>query len=149
MINVNKRAKHANQDTTELNFLGVLRLGFIFTCIFCAISAVLLLIVALIFYNTNDPSQYANVLGKATLFTSSLLCSFLLSKKIGRRYIPLGFTLGIMISLLIFLVSVFLNNDGASSTHLWLFLTPVVTVLGSVLGIKREKKQRHNFRALF
>ena len=149
MINVHKRARHANQNTTELNFLGIIKMSLIFTFIFCAISAVLLLVVSLIFFNTNDPSKYANVLGKSTLFASSLLCGFLLSKKVGKRYIPLGFTLGITISLLIFLLSVISNNDVASNSQLWLLLTPVVTVLGSVLGIKREKKHKHSFRALF
>lgn len=142
-ITKRKRTKRTSQDTSELNFLGIIKVCVIFTGIFCIISAILLLIVSLMLFNAEDPSLFLDVAGKGTLFAASVICSFLLSKKVCQRYIPIGLTLGIMITLLIFLISVIFKGDSTNSSQIWLLFIPVITVIGSLLGIKKEKKQRH------
>ncbi|MBE6674881.1 MAG: TIGR04086 family membrane protein [Ruminococcaceae bacterium] len=142
-ISKKKRTKHAEQEGNELSFLGIIRVSIIFTGVFCIISALLLLVTSLVLFNTNDPSLYLDVAGKAILFVSSLLSSFLLSKKMRQRYIPFGLSLGIMIGLLVFLVSMILKGDSTSNSQILILIVPAITTVGSILGIKREKKIKH------
>lgn len=113
--------------------------------LFFVVSIVLMLASSAILFNTSDPASLAMPVGKGILGASSLICGFILSRRVGKLYVPLGAALGLAITLLVFVISLFIpNNNGVSV--LWYGMIILATLVGSIIGIKRERKPKHKRR---
>ena len=141
-----KKIKHYQPSNEEIGLLAITKRCALFCLIFFIMSMLLLFILSLTFVNFADSTTYLNLIGKLTLYLSSFLCSFLLSKRIRENYIYSGILLGALITSLIFILSL-MYPESTTNSVIWLLLIPVSTLLGSLLGKKRNiKKHKHRVR---
>ena len=137
--------KRTPVSASETSTIAITKMCLAFSLVFLIISSVLLLIFSAIFLNFEDPIKLSSYMGKIALYASALLSSFLLSKKIGQSYIFSGILFGALITSIIFLFSLAYPNSTNNST-LWILLVPITTLLGSILGIKRQGKPKRHKR---
>ena len=130
----------SRSESQSLSFLGLTKNVLIFFLVFVGISIVLTLLFSLIFYNLPNPTAFVDAVAIASLFISSLISAFLLSKKTKEKYLLGGLLLGLIITSIIFIGSLFTDTKILSLEFLIKLLTPVFTILGAFLGIKRERK---------
>ena len=80
------------------------------------------------------------------LYILSFVFSIFLSRKNGQGYIFSGLLFGAIITTVIFVLSLIYPNS-TNNTVIWILLVPVTTILGSLLGMKRQgKPKRHKLR---
>lgn len=132
-----KKFKRRQQNSDEIGLLVIIKRCLFFSFLFFAVAIALLLIFSTAFIRTEDPSAYLTIAGKLSLYIASLLCSFLLSKKNGQNYFFSGIILGAMITALIFIASL-IYPSSTSNSVIWLLLIPITTVLGGLIGKKRD-----------
>ena len=142
-MNYSRKKLPSRTDAQSLSLLGLTKNVLIFFLVFIAISFALTLLLSLIFYNLPNPTAFVNVVSTATLLISSLISAFLLSKKTKEKYLLGGLFLGLIITIIIFIGSLFTDTKILSFEFLIKLLIPVFTVLGAFLGIKRERKNKH------
>ena len=141
-----KKAKNITRENIisgndGLSFLGIFISCFLFLIVFFLISFFLLLITSLVLFNTESSLTILEYVAKVVLLFSSSLSGFLLSKKNKQRYLPCGATLGFFIVVLLMLLSIFLGQfDNLFS--IWYLIIIFSTVLGSMLGIKRDSRKK-------
>ena len=142
-MNYSRKKLPSRTDAQSLSLLGLTKNVLIFFLVFIVISFALTLLLSLIFYNLPNPTAFVNVVSTATLLISSLISAFLLSKKTKEKYLLGGLFLGLIITIIIFIGSLFTDTKILSLEFLIKLLIPVFTVLGAFLGIKRERKNKH------
>ncbi len=138
-----KKNKALNKNEQgELCFSRLLKKCLFFTLIFAIICIALTLILSLVFYNTSDPTSKISLISLICLYLSAFISSFILSKTLPFANVLGGLLLGAMIFTVILLGSFLV--DGESNILLRAFI-PLVTVIGSFLGIKRSdgKRKKH------
>ena len=135
---MNKR----KQKTDNFNLTNLLVSTSFFTLLFFLIGVFTLAIASFILLRTNNPVKYIDISSTICLYASSLISGFAYAKKQGRYNIKIGLLLGITISLLLFIISLFLKEKNSSNYILYYIFIPIFTTLGSILGIKRERKVR-------
>ena len=138
--------KHTKTINSELSATVLIKRCLTFSLLFSLIATTLLLVSSAAFMSLDDPTHWSNLIGKVVLYVSAIITSFFLSKKNGQGYIFSGIVLGAIITSIIFLISL-IYPDSISNSILWILLIPVSTILGSVLGIKRQgklKMHRHH-----
>ncbi len=135
-----KKNKVLNKnEQAELSFSRLLKKCLFFTLIFAIICIAITLILSLVFYNTSDPTSKISLISLVCLYLSAFISSFILSRTLPFANVLGGLILGAMIFLVILLGSFLV--DGDSNILLRAFL-PLVTVIGSFLGIKRSDDKR-------
>ena len=139
-MNYSRKKLPPRAEAQSLSFLGLTKNVLIFFLVFIGISIVLTILLSLIFYNLPNPTAFVDVVGSASLFISSLISAFLLSKKTKEKCLLGGLFLGLIIVSIIFIGSLFTDTKILSLEFIIKLLIPVFTVLGAFLGIKREKK---------
>ena len=142
-MNYSRKKLPSRTDAQSLSLLGLTKNVLIFFLVFIVISFALTLLLSLIFYNLPNPTAFVNVVSTATLLISSLISAFVLSKKTKEKYLLGGLFLGLIITIIIFIGSLFTDTKILSLEFLIKLLIPVFTVLGAFLGIKRERKNKH------
>ena len=143
------KLKHTSADEQGLTFLCILRRAVIFMLIFCIISLLLATILALVLYNTKDPSSFLCYIGPVVLSFSSMLTGFIFSRKNGEKWLLCGVILGLILTSLIFVLNLTFNSYGSESQLVLLALVPLTTVIGSLLGSKRKTVNKHHKRHKF
>ncbi len=133
--------KRTPVSASETSTIAITKMCLAFSLVFLITASVLLLISSAIFMNFDDPIYWSSIMGKIVLYVSALISSFLLSKKNGQCYIFSGILLGAMITGIIFLLSLAYPNS-TNNSILWILLVPITTLLGSILGIKRQGKPK-------
>lgn len=135
-----KKSNHHAQTDKETPLLATVKLCSIFTLVFFAIAIALLLALSLIFIRLENSTDYIVLTGKLSLYLSAFLSSILLARKSNQDTVFSGFLMGGMITGLIFLISLVYPQSTENSV-IWLIIIPVTTVLGSIIGRKRNKKK--------
>jgi putative membrane protein (TIGR04086 family) len=142
-MNYSRKKLPTRTETESLSFLGLTKNVLIFFLVFVGISIVFTLLASIVFYNLPNPTAFVDLVATASLFISSLISAFLLSKKIKEKYLLGGLFLGLIITIIIFIGSLFTDTKILSFEFLIKLLIPVFTLLGAFLGIKRERKNKH------
>lgn len=135
-----KKSNHHAQADKETPLLTTVKLCSIFSLVFFAIAIALLLALSLIFIKFENSTDYISLTGKLSLYLSAFLSSILLARKSNQDTAFPGFLFGSMITGLIFLASLVYPQSTQNSV-IWLIIIPVTTVLGSIIGKKRNKKK--------
>ena len=145
MGELKKRKKLHN---AELDFKKLLKRCLIFTLIFCIVSIIVTAIISLLFFNFKDPGAKVLVASLISLYLSSFVSGFILSKVNGQKYFAGGLLLGCMTMILTFIIACFISIEATFSftSIIWRLLIPVFCILGSLLGVRREKKQPHRHK---
>ena len=141
-----KFKKNTSKDsmTQETSFSKLVKYSLAYTVIFYTVSFLVLLISSFFLYRSSNPDQYIKLLCIGVFGFSTILCGFLASKKLQQKFIALGLILGFTISISFFLISIICH--GITNQQLQLLSTPILTVLGSAIGRKRENRSRHKHR---
>lgn len=143
-MNIKKRKRLISQEQKDDANLGTVMIRCaLFTLIFCAVSALMILIFSWIFYSTEDPTSKITLASLSSLYTSCFICSFVLSRINGQRNFLCGIVFGAMVVILTLLLSLAVKDGSMKNPVLWRALIPVVTVVAALLAKKRERKPRH------
>ncbi len=132
-----KKIKHRQQNSEDIGLFVIVKRCLFFAVLFFAIAIALLLLFSLIFIRIEDSTTYLGLSGRLSLYISSFLCSFLLSRKNGQNYLFSGILLGAAITVLIFISSLIYPGSTANSVA-WLLLIPASTVAGGLIGKRRS-----------
>lgn len=124
----------------ELTFPILLKRCLVFSLIFAVISVLLVLILSAFFYNTENPTSKLLLIATISMYLATFLSAFFLSKLNGSLYFWGGLILGTIILALILVLSIFVKVDN-QNIFLQLAL-PVISILGAMLGQKREKRTK-------
>lgn len=136
-----KKSFNRTEEEKNTTLFNVIKSSLLFTVIFYFIGIILVLATSVVAYRSSDPSKYIEYLGKICLFVSALISGFMMAKKQGQKYILNGLILGSFILSSIFITSLFSDSDIIQNNLIWYILIPMSTVLGNILGIKREKNK--------
>lgn len=143
-MNIKKRKRLISRENGDEANLGTVMLRCaIFTLIFCAVSALMILIFSWIFYSTEDPTSKITLAALCSLYTSCFICSFVLSRINGQRNFLCGIVFGAMVVILTLLLSLAVQDGGMKNPVLWRALIPIVTVASALLAKKRERRTKH------
>ena len=141
-----KKIKHNQQSSEEITPLATLNRCFLYCIIFFVLSFSILLILSLVFINTEGSTSYAGIIGKVTLYLSLFICAFILSKRNGKDSIFSGVLLGAMVLGVIFIISL-IYPQSTENNVIWLILIPTTAIVGSFLGKgRRSKRPKHKTR---
>ena len=140
--------KRKKLHSAELDFKKLFKRCLIFTLIFCVISVIITAIISLLFFNFKDPGARVLTASLISLYLSSFVSGFILSKVNGQKHFIGGLLLGCSTMVLTFIIACFISFDTAFSftSIIWRLLIPVFCVLGSLLGERREKKHTHRHK---
>lgn len=130
----------------ELSFVSLLKRCLMFLLIFAALCVSICLIMSIFFYQTLNPNKMTNLISLVSLFLSTFISAFLLSKRNGQKYLLGGLLLGCMIFILLFIGALFTERKIFSPDFALRLAIPAVSLVGSLLGIKREKKIKRKHR---
>ncbi len=139
MKSINRKKRLASQSNDDKSLLQIVKYCSIFTLFFFISSFLILLFVSLFLFNTSDPSKYLGIASKAILYSSVFACSIALTKKLKQSYLLSGLIFGCMIDALFFIISLIYGGDRMLA---WYILIPIFSILGGLLGIKKESKPR-------
>ena len=146
---INKRGAHSHKNENnenDVSFLSLVKRCALF-CLLCGVLYVLIALVAsIILYNTNDPTSKIPIAGIASMYLSVLLSSFLMAKKNKSRYLLGGILLGTFVLLSSAMISLSIGENGNDGL-IYKLLIPVFSLLGSIIGIKREKARKRRRKA--
>lgn len=116
-----------------------------FICIFTFILFSLLFtaLIGILFFNSNDPTSKIDIASYVSLFISTSVSSFILSKSFKDRNALHGLIFGIMLAIITFLISIALNNDkDAIEILLSKGLMVLISFFMSILGKPKQKRKR-------
>ena len=136
-----------NKENEEFAFFSLFKSCLLFFAVFLGMCILFSTVFSLIFYQTLNPDKMLDLASLASLYISAFLSAFLLSKKNGQKYILGGTILGLMILFVLITGAFFTDTKIISAEFLLKAVIPFVCILGSVLGIKREKKikRKHKY----
>lgn len=135
-----KKFKELSNDTKEFTFFKLFKRCLLFLLVFASLCIFISLLMSLIFYQSINPNKVVDLISIASLFSSAFISAFLLSKSNGQKYLLGGIMLGIMIFIILFIGALFTERKIFSAEFLLRLAVPAVTMIGSLLGMKREKK---------
>ncbi|MBQ8545925.1 MAG: TIGR04086 family membrane protein [Clostridia bacterium] len=135
-----------NKENEEFTLFSLFKSCLLFFAVFLALCILFSVAFSLIFYQTLNPDKMLDLASVLSLYISAFISAFLLSKKNGQKYILGGTILGLMILLVLVVGSFFTDTKIISAEFLLKAVIPFVCILGSVLGIKREKKIKRKHR---
>ena len=117
------------------------------TALFYVASVIVILLSSLFAYKSKISFELMPIIAKTALVLPSLLCGLLISVKNRTRQISSSITLGSLIVLTLFLISLFSGHSYTLSTLIWFAVTLVSTTLGGIIGIyiteNRPKRRKH------
>ena len=140
---MNLRKKKRLELNKNLNFKNLLLRSIFFGGCFLIVGFLFNLILSFFMYKTNDPTSLLQFGGIASLFLSTLVVSFIQSKTNQQYYLLGGIFLGIIIFVITVVVSLIISSGNISTNSLLLkSLIPAFSVIGSMLGIKKERSRK-------
>ena len=139
-----ERRSFATRKNEESTLGDVMIHCSVFTLIFCAVSAIMILIFSWIFYSTSDPTSKIPLASLCALYSSCFTCSFALSRINGDKNILCGIVFGAFVVILTLLFSLFTKEGyGMKNSVIFRALIPVVTVTASLLAKKKIRTPKH------
>ncbi len=118
----------------------------LFTLIFCIISILIVGVISVIFYNTENPTAKITLSGYVALYLSVFIASFIMTKSNGEKWLFGGLILGAMIFLLTLFFSIFVKEEGNAQSIIFRALIILDSLASAFLarkrGTKKEKRKR-------
>lgn len=148
-MNIKKRKRalfNQNSKNEDFTILSLFKSCGIFLIVFAVISLISILILSFIFYSTKDPTSKIKIAALISLYFSSFVCAFMMSKKNGQMFLVGGFIFGLCIIVLTLILSLFFKSEGTMQNSIILRSIIIIpTMLGGVLGGKKKehKRKRH------
>ena len=117
----------------------------IFTIIFCFISVFTIFVTSLILYNTTNPTSKSELGGLISLYISTFITVFIMTKINKEKWLFGGLILGGLIFALTLFLSIFIDGDVAPNNFFFRLIIFAISLISSLLGRKKERKRR-NFK---
>lgn len=113
----------------------------VFTLLFCVMSVLIVGIMSVIFYNTENPTSKITLLGYIALYSSVFITSFIMTKSNGEKWLFGGLILGGMIFILTLFFSIFLKDASNPQSIIFRILIIAVSLASAFLARKRNSKK--------
>ena len=141
------RKKKRAISNKEFNFTELFKRCLAFSILFLFIGLFVCLIMSFIIYKFKDNTSLINIGSIASLFISVMATAFIQSKYNGKYYLLGSITLGILIFLVTIIIALILNSGSITTNNILVkSLIPAFSVLGGMLGIKKEKARKRKHR---
>ena len=141
-----KKKKRLNFNK-ELNFKKLFIRCLLFGVIFLILGLITNLLLSFVLYRTKDPTSLLELGGIISLFSSSIIIGYIQSRINKQYYLLGGIVLGIIIFIFTVIVTLILSNGNITTNNVLLkALIPAFSVIGSMLGIKRERKRKKHHK---
>ena len=133
-----KKYKKFNNDNLTVN--NLIKRTFIFiipTVLLCILFTMLF---SAVFFNMPDSTSKISLCATLSLYFTAFFAGFIISKINGQKYLLGGALLGFLIFAINIIFFLIFEDNIELSYIMTKLLIPVTCILGSILGIKREKK---------
>ncbi len=141
------RKKKRNISNKEFNFTELLKRCLVFSILFLFVGLVVCLIMSFIMYKFKDNTSIINIGSIASLFITVMATGFMQSRFNGKYYLLGSMILGVFIFLITIVITLILSNGSINANGILIkALIPAFSVLGGMLGIKKEKKRKRKHR---
>ena len=131
------KQRNVNNDIT-LSPVTLLKSYVLFCFIFFVFAIIFSILLSLFFFRTENPTSKIRLISLVSIYFSSFICGILIARKAKEKLIVLSLVLGFILFSLLFTASLFIrNSENSIYFHL---LIPIFTVIGALIGRKREKK---------
>lgn len=127
-------------NDAELSFPILLIRCAIFLGVFCILSAIFILILSAVFYNTANPTAQIPIASLLSLYLSVFIASFIFTKINGEKWLVGGLLLGIFIYLLTLMLAFLVKTEGNTYNIILRVLIPFISLLSAFLARRRDKK---------
>lgn len=127
----------------DSSLLTIFKRYLFFIFLFLASLIALSVIFGAIFLKTEDPTSKISLCAYLSLFISTLLSAFLLSRSLNERNLLHGLIFGVIIVLLSLFISLFTENDKKLVEGLIVSIGIIIaSLLSAYIGRKRDKCKR-------
>ena len=124
----------------------------VFLLIFALVAVISALICSAIFFKTENPTSKIQLASLISLYLSVAVCSVVLTRINGERWLFGGLILGFMIYFSTLMLAFFIKDTPSTSSIILRALIPVISTFFAFLSRKRDKKhhksriKRHKFK---
>ena len=136
--------KHSDTSLSRSPY-SILKLMIFFIILFLVIGIILSFVSSCIGYKLADPTKYSSYIGKACLVASLFITTIIVCRKSAYSRLLTGVITGIIALLLIGVVSLALPGKSQINVF-WYLSIPLVTILSSLISVKRTAKRHHRKR---
>ncbi len=140
--------KKTISHSTELTILGLIKRSFAFLGVSAILALAFTLVISAIFFNLPDPTRKIHIASLLSMYLTAFFSGLFLSLFNKQRYFSGGLILGLMLFVINLILSLCFNDSLTLIDYIWKLLIPVVCILGSMLGTKKERKSFRKRRFL-
>lgn len=126
----------------RLSFSKLILRCAVFAIVFCVFSLIVILTTSAIFYGTTNPTSKTKLGGIASLYLSTFITTFIMTKLNKEKWLFGGLILGGMIFAITLLLSVLINGESTSNNVLLRIIVLAVSLFSSFLARKKEPKNK-------
>ena len=143
-------SKYKNHDfeNKDLSFKKLLKRCLIVLLASILIGILITLLFSLVFYNLPDPTSRINIASLLSMYFTVFISGFILSRVNKQKYFIGSLILGLMLFAINIILSIILKDELSTTDYIWKLLIPVFCILGSMIGIKKERKSYRKKRFL-
>ena len=141
-MNTTNNYPYHHDRAQGMPFFTLLMRCAVFLIIFIFVAIVSSLVCSIIFFNTTNPTSKIDVASLCALYSSVALCSILLTRINGEKWLLGGLILGIMIYLCTLILAFFVNGESNSNNIIMRALILPISVLFAFLT-RKKNKSRH------
>ena len=131
-----------NYQDAGVSFIVLIKNCFLFGLIFSIIFALISLFIAVIMFNTNNPTPKIEISSALALYISSLIVGFAIAKKLPSKKLLGGTLTGVLIMCIILVISAVTKGE----QNIFRYFIPAFSFLGSVIGTKEATQKRRRFK---
>ena len=144
---MNKYKKTISHNS-ELSLGALIKRCFAFLGVSALLILAFTLIISAIFYNLPDPTRKIHIASLLAMYLSAFFSGLFLSIVNNQKYLAGGFILGTILFIIDLILSLCFNDSHTIVDYIYKLLISVVCILGSMLGIRKEKKSFRKRRFL-
>ena len=125
-----------------LSFSKLILRCFLFSIIFCAISFLIILGISFALYSTTNPTAKATIGGLISLYSSTFITVFIMTKVNKERWLFGGLILGGIIFLITLLLSALVDGSANAQSIIYRAIIILISLISAFLARKKEPKKR-------
>lgn len=135
-------SKSPTFNKKSLSFCKLILRSSIFVFAFMIVLSISTLISSFLFYNTTNPTSKIELAALISLYFSTFLCSLMLTRINGEKWLLGGLVLGVLIYMTTLVFAIFIKDDPNPKNIILRALIIAVSVFSAFISRKREKKRK-------
>ena len=135
-------------EQNDISFLYILKKCLLFIPVFCIISLFMIFLLSFIFYRTEDSKSKIDLCGILSLYLSTAITTFILTKSSPTMGLLGGSVFGAFIFIFTYLISLFFEKSDTGVQNILLrlgviLISFIVSLMMQRIKCKNKKRRRH------